>query len=192
MASTRAKAQLLDTSLKRLKTAMEQIASATGIEAVEVPTSNRDPELLVAYQVEAFANWAEKLADNLKKPAKKSKKTNETPDKPLQWLMDGLASLDGQDGVELKKDSDGNILKAYILGVDAPDSRYYIDLKAELATAGATEQPPTNGEIEDPSVTPEKAPGDEDTDEVDATVHDAAEGDTEKVAASASPESKSK
>jgi hypothetical protein len=59
MASTGAKAALLDGSLKRITALLAEFAEATGIEAAKLPDYNRDPELLTAYRLEAMANWLE-------------------------------------------------------------------------------------------------------------------------------------
>lgn len=66
MASKGAKAALLDTSLKELSAALAEISSMTGVPTVDIPTTNRDPELLVAYQVEAMATWAKGMVTHLK------------------------------------------------------------------------------------------------------------------------------
>lgn len=63
MASKGATAALMDTSLKRLRTAIDSVSQSTGIAAVEIPEHNRDGELLRAYQLEAMANWVEKLVE---------------------------------------------------------------------------------------------------------------------------------
>lgn len=75
MASTGAKAALMDTSLKRLASVMPKISKAAGVEPVAIPEYDRDPELLAAYRLEALANWAERLLEHFE-PSKQTTKAD--------------------------------------------------------------------------------------------------------------------
>lgn len=68
MASIEARAVLLNTSLNRLIEAMPKIAKVTGVDPVAIPTHSRDPQLLMAQQLEALANWAESLLAHFTTP----------------------------------------------------------------------------------------------------------------------------
>jgi len=65
MASTRAKAQLRSEALSRLISTVQNLTTLTGIEPVAIPTSHRDPELLMGYQLDAMATFIERMEQHL-------------------------------------------------------------------------------------------------------------------------------
>jgi len=124
MASKGAKAALLDTSLKELDAAMTEIAELTGVPAVEIPKHNRDPEYLIAIQVEAMAKFVKQFVQRLRAfnalvtpensaPAENSDETPPDGSEPVEGFQVG------EDGVMTGQTEDGPVTSA---GQETPES----------------------------------------------------------------------
>jgi hypothetical protein len=146
MASTGAKAALLDTSLKRIDALLKEFAEATGIEPAKLPEHNRDAELLTAYRLEAIANWLEVVVQRTRVFSGLAKSVTDEGD--LKDAPDGSEPVTGvdvtPDGVIIAETPDGAVTSD---GQDTPaavkdfgDSEEYKELmrqkEQELDAAG--------------------------------------------------------